>query len=118
MRELTFKGFLAQYVRRLSLSDTNGFYKLAKEASSINPRLREPLLLYALYSGKQPILLQATKDHKLHAEYRAMLLQHSADSMTKLFEEESPLLPPEYHKIWKSYQTQKTESKLTTTLRN
>lgn len=50
MRELTFRGFLAQYVKQLSAEKTNSLYKLAAEAGSSNPRLREPLLLYAVYT--------------------------------------------------------------------
>ena len=106
MRELTFKGFLTQYVRQLSKSDTNSLYKLAAEAGSDNPRLREPLLLYALYSGKQAVLLQAAKDPELHAEYQNMLA-YSAAEMTRLLENGSSALPAEYHKVWRSFQSQK-----------
>ena len=106
MRKLTFKGFLAQYVRKLSRSDTNSLYKLAAEAGSDNPRLREPLLLYALYSGKQDVLLQAAKDLQLHAEYQKRLA-YSADETTQLLESGSSLLPVEYHKVWRSFQSQK-----------
>ena len=87
MRELTFKGFLAQYVKRLSKFDTNSLYKLAEEASNDNARLREPLFLFALYSGKQTVLLQATKDQNLLAEYQKMVSQYSAQQMTQMFED-------------------------------
>ena len=106
MRELTFKGFLTQYVRRLSKSDTNSLYKLAAEAGNDNPRLREPLFLYALYSDKQAVLLQATKKPGLHSEYQKMA-QYSAEEMTQLLKSDSAMLPPEYHKVWKSFQSQK-----------
>ena len=107
MRELTFKGFLTQYVRQLSVSDTNGLYKLAEEASSVNPRLREPLFLYALYSGKQTVLLQATKDQSLFTAYEEMALKYSTDEMTHMLETNASVLSMEYHKVWKSFQTQK-----------
>ena len=107
MRELTFKGFLARYVKQLSKSDTNSLYKLAEEASSNNPRLKEPLLLFALYSDKQTILLQATKDQSLFAEYQKMVSLYSADQMTQLFENSASVLPNEYHKVWRSFQSQK-----------
>lgn len=107
MRELTFKGFLAQYVKRLSKFDTNSLYKLAEEASSDNARLREPLFLFALYSGKQTVLLQATKDQHLFAEYQKMVSQYSAQQMTQMFEDNDSVLPNEYHKIWRSFQSQK-----------
>ena len=49
MKELTFVGFLSLYVRELSMSGTNSISKLASEAATDNYRLREPLLLYALF---------------------------------------------------------------------
>ena len=104
MRELTFRGFLTQYVKQLSAEKTNSLYKLAAEASSNNPRLREPLLLYAVYSQKEKVLLQATKEPALYAEYDRLVSLYTADRMTELFEQASPLLPVEYHKVWRSYQ--------------
>ena len=109
MRELTFKGFLARYVKQLSRSDTNSLYKLAEEASGDNPRLKEPLLLFALYSGKQTVLLQATKDQNLLVEYQKMVSLYSADQMTRLFEDNSSVLSNGYHKVWRSYQSQKNK---------
>lgn len=109
MRELTFKGYLTQYVRQLSYQETNSLYKLAVEASSNNPRLKEPLLLYALYSQKQDALLLATRQSSLHADYTYLLSSYSADAMTYLFEQSSPDLPMEYHKVWRSYQSQKNK---------
>lgn len=107
MRELTFRGFLTQYVRQLSAQETNSLYKLAAEASSNNPRLREPLFLYAVYSQKQAVLLQATKEPELRMEYHRLASLYTAEGMTELFERESPLLSAEYHKVWKSYQSRK-----------
>ena len=110
MRELTFRGFLAQYVRQLSEQETTSLYKLAAEAGRSNPRLREPLLLYALYSQKQGVLLRATKDPGLHTEYHRLVSLYTADEMTELFEQASPVLPFEYHKVWKSYQSRKNRA--------
>ena len=107
MRELTFKGFLARYVKELSKAKTNSLYKLAEEASNDNPRLKEPLLLFALYSGKQTVLLQATKDQNLFAEYQEMVSLYTADLMTQMFEDNASVLPNEYHKVWRSFQSQK-----------
>lgn len=112
MRELTFRGFLTQYVRQLSEQETNSLYKLAAEAGSSNPRLREPLLLYALYSQKQDVLLQATKAPVLREEYHRLVSLYTADEMTELFEQASPVLPFEYHKVWKSYQSRKNRAQV------
>lgn len=60
MRQLTFCGFLARYVRQLSKSDTNSICKLAQEATSNNPRLKAPPLLFTLYCGNGDMLLNAT----------------------------------------------------------
>ena len=103
MRELTFLGFLTRYVRQLSLNDTNGLYKLADEASTNNPRLREPLFLYALYAQKTDLLLQATKNAALHQYYQTMLNTHSTESMYNAFTMHSVELAEEYHKVWRSY---------------
>ena len=107
MRKLTFRGFLTQYVRSLSAQETNSLYKLAAEASVENPRLREPLLLYALYSQKENVLLQATKEVKLHSIYQQLLSQYTVEQMTSLLEDTSPILPMEYHKVWRSYLSHK-----------
>lgn len=107
MRELTFKGFLAQYVKQLSKHHTNSLYKLADEASRENARLKEPLFLFALYSDKQTVLLQATKDPDLLAEYQKMVLLYSADQMTLMLTENASVLPNAYHKVWRSFQVQK-----------
>ena len=107
MRELTFQGFLTRYVKQLSMSDTNSFYKLAAEAGEDNPRLREPLLLYAVYSGKQTVLLQAVKDLELRSEYQKLVALYSAEEITRILESGSSLLPPEYHKVWRSFQNLK-----------
>ena len=107
MRDLTFRGYLTQYVRQLAVEETNSLYKLAAEASGNNPRLREPLFLYAVYSQKEKVLLQATKEPTLYMEYQRMVELYTADMMTELFEQASPLLPAEYHKVWRSYQRRK-----------
>ena len=107
MRELTFKGFLTQYVKQLSKQNTNSLYRLADEASHDNARLREPLFLFALYSDKQSVLLQATKDPSLFAEYQKMVSIYSVDQMTQMFENNASMLPNEYHKVWRSFQSQK-----------
>lgn len=111
MRELTFRGFLTRYVRSLSKQNTNSLYKLAAEAATENPQLREPLFLFALYSQKQDVLLQATKDANLHTEYSRLAAQYTQKEMTQSLEEASPALPLDYLKVWKSYQGQKNRCK-------
>lgn len=107
MRELTFKGFLTQYVKQLSQQGTGSLYKLAAEAGNDNPKLREPLLLYAMYAEKQDVLLMATKEASLHEHYAGIVSRYSKEQMTALLEEGSPLLAEEYHKVWRSYMSRK-----------
>ena len=64
MRQLSFRSFLARYVRQLSKGDANSICILEQEATSNNPRLKAPLLMFALYSGNGDILLNAAYRNK------------------------------------------------------
>ena len=103
MRELTFKGFLIQYVKSLSESGRLGLYRLAEEAANKNPRLREPLFLYAVFSDKTDVLLRAVKNPKLHAQYSGMLPMNDKVQMEMLLSKQSQQLPDEYLKVYRSY---------------
>ena len=103
MRELTFKGYLRQYVNALSYKKTNGLYPLAREASSNNPRLREPLLLYALFSNKSGVLLKATKDKTLLSEYTDILSRYDVLAIEKALINGESFLPERYLRVYKSY---------------
>lgn len=103
MRELTFRGFLTQYVRQLSSNDTNSLYKLMDEVTTNNLRLREPLLLFALYTDKQDVLLRAAKATQFYDSYFKLLTTYNVDSMTMHLKTQSTLLPEEYLKVWRSY---------------
>lgn len=109
MRELTFKGFLTKYVRQLSTQETNSLYKLVPEANADNPRLKEPLLLYAACSQKQEVLLSAAKKLPLYSEYHSVLSQYSAEDLLELLASEAPNLPFEYHKVWRTYLNRKNK---------
>ena len=103
MRKLTFKGYLEQYVYSLSKSKTNGLYQLAKEASTNNPRLREPLLLYALFANKSEVLLKATKDKDLRLEYLKLLSQYNVATMEQALIHNDPSIPERYSRVHRSY---------------
>jgi len=105
MRELTFLGFLTEYVRSLSKTGTASIFALAKEASSDNPRLREPLLLYALASGKKDILFRAAKKFGLE-EFYAPVLTTIRDNPVEIILAENRL-PKEYLKVWRSFLAKK-----------
>ena len=57
MRKLTFEGFLKQYVAELAGMQTASVHKLA-DCLNENPRLKEPLFLYALAFDKVDWLLR------------------------------------------------------------
>ena len=65
MRELTLTGFLSRYVRELSLYGTNAISGLAREAAEENYRLREPLVLYALFTDRIPLLRKSIRNDQL-----------------------------------------------------
>ena len=83
MRELTFVGFLSRYVRDLSMSGTNSISKLAREADKANARLREPLLLYALFSDNSALLQKSINNDMQKARYDAILEQYSKEQMLR-----------------------------------
>lgn len=103
MRTASFKGFLSSYVRELSGINTLSLYRLTHDAVTTNPRLREPLFLYALMSDKMNVLLQATKDEGLHDEYSQMALKYNKASLVYALEMDSPQLREEYKKAYRSY---------------
>ena len=103
MRQLTFKGYLHQYVRTLSNAKTNGLYQLAYEAATNNPRLREPLLLYALFSNKEEVLLKAIKDNKLYLEYTYYLEKYNAQTMEQALINCDNTLPERLTRVYQSY---------------
>ena len=107
MRDLTFVGFLSRYVRDLSMSGTNSVSKLSSEAAGENLRLREPVLLYALFSGKEASLLRRAEGTALEELYSSVLDRYSKEQMLHAFLTSDPKLPSSYHKVWRSYIAQK-----------
>lgn len=74
MRILTLKGFLKKYIKSLSLSNTCNIAKLIKEVER-NPRIKEPLVLYAILSGVSETTL--SKNKMVYEEY--MLVKERFD---------------------------------------
>ncbi len=107
MRELTFAGFLRRYVRELSMSGTNSVSKLAREAAKYNYRLREPLLLYALFSDNSALLRSSIDNEALLEQFDAIFDQYTKAQMLQALKENDPSLSAEYRKVWRSYLAQK-----------
>ena len=102
MRKLTFEGFLKQYVAELSGVQTASVHKLA-DCLSENPRLKEPLFLYALAFDKVDLLLRYTVNRAVAAEYEQLSNRYSLAQMLLLLENQSLELPEGYLKVWRSY---------------
>ena len=102
MQTPTLNGYLERYVRSLSLNNTNSIYKLADEVND-NHRLREPLFLYALCTGKVDLLLRATKGGALHSLYSEMARSYTLSTMLSSLESNDSLLDESYHKAYNSY---------------
>lgn len=85
MRKLTFEGFLKQYVAELSGVQTASVHKLADRMAE-NPRLKEPLFLYALAFNKVDLLLRYTATSAVAAEYEQLSNLYSLEQMLVLLE--------------------------------
>jgi hypothetical protein len=107
VRDLTFAGFLTSYVRSLSKTETNSLYKLVKEAADENPRLREPLLLYAVFTDNTDVLFRATKDPALYSVYKNLSNRYDKTDFEVALQDASSPLPNEYKKVWRSYLSKK-----------
>lgn len=102
MRKLTFEGFLKQYVAELSGVRTASIHKLA-DCLQENPRLKEPLYLYALVFDKINLLLRYTEDKGCLAEYEWLSSIYSLEQAFALLQNQSAELPEGYLKVWRSY---------------
>lgn len=103
MRELTFKGFLGQYVFAMSDNKTNDIKLLANEASR-NHRLVEPLVLYAAAANKQRRLRRVAKDPHLVKATLELPDDMSWENVLSVLENnDESVLRYEYHKAYRSY---------------
>jgi len=103
MRELSFVGFLKQYLPTLSGLDTFSVQKLVLAAQT-NPRLREPLFLYALEAEKTPLMEQYAASDSC---FSVWCQRYSKNQMRNALVQEDPALPENFHKVWRSYQSVK-----------
>lgn len=103
MRRLTFKGFLGAYLRKLSGQQSLALPLLA-DLSRSQKRLAEPLLLWAVTSGKSDALSKQLADRpKLLAELRTLESLEEAGELEAALSREGTTLRPEYSKVRSSY---------------
>jgi len=110
MRELTFTGYLKQYVRSLSKSSTNSIYKLAREIPE-NPRLCEPLFLYAYSFGKVDLLIKASAGCHMCSQYTELARRYTWESLVNALEEMDMHLGWDYIKVYKSYRSRRDKNR-------
>lgn len=99
MRELTFQGFLKNYIKELSISNSLDSNKLVLEIQK-NPRLKEPLYLYSIVSNRQSRLKQLLENNVDYNNLLRMLINHN---LYDLLDSNKSNLGNEYMKVWKSY---------------
>ena len=107
MRPLTFKGFLRSYLRDLSGSSSISLSKLIAQAEVDNPRLREPLFLYAFAAGKQEYFLHLTKEIPAFHDASQLAHNYSWEKLMSAFEEQVTSLPERYQKVYDSYRSKR-----------
>ena len=112
MRQLSFKGFLYQYVQALSQSTTNDIRLLAAEVPN-NYRLVEPLVLYAASVNKREHLKRNAKDSYLKEKASLIPDNMSWNGIISMLECEDNKIPREFHKIYKSYLSIRDKQKST-----
>ena len=114
MGALTFREFLAAYLKELSFTGTDNLTELAREAVCENARLRAPLLLYAVTHEKASPLRNnlAQLDHTAPLSELLTLLE-SSDVEALL---EQGTLPLDYWKVWNSFQVRRDLEKNETAL--
>ena len=104
MRELTFKGFLGEYVMSLAQEERCSIRVLAREAVG-NVRLRAPLYLYAAVTGRGEMLLREARGTSLFDEYAELSRIFDTDELLVALKEQRTDLPEEYLKVWRSYES-------------
>lgn len=103
MRALTFKGFLSSYVKDLSSENTLNIKKLAEEAENSNPRLVEPLILYAYFNVEPNQARRQLVNSKLFEKYVSFADTYVDKSEALHYLECCSTVPDDYQKVYKSY---------------
>ncbi len=116
MRELTFKGYLADYVRSLSRSGSLDMKTLAEDAASGNTRLQAPLLLYAVKTGREKALLKHLRAGDVGKELLDVLQALNSENLETRLQEKT--LPEKYNKVWDSYMVRHNTPKRDEELKN
>lgn len=99
---LTFEGFLKSYCRELSGQQSLSFRKLVKQATTVEPRVAEPLFLLALTQGKAEYVLGLSEGSWMEEGYRGVLsLYNQTGSLASLCTKDD--VPNRYANVWRAY---------------
>lgn len=117
--ELSFENFLKGYVKSLSQNKTQSLKKLLFEASTSNPRLIEPLILYihcnSLDNTYSKFAYQSSEDFK--KKYLEIKLNYP--DMKELYSDlENKKCSNEFNKVFASYLYQKNRKTVEDELKN
>lgn len=97
MRNLTFKGFLQQYLKELSLCGSCGINRLSKELEN-NARLLEPLALFSVITENDKYVNKIDNNMLKEEVEKLATFSNIEDSL------KNGLLGPRYTKVYVSYQ--------------
>lgn len=103
MRQLTFAGYLDTYVQYLAGRKTLALPQLVALMEG-EPRLVEPLLLWAAVRGHAQRMSKLLKEHDdLQRELNLLVSLQTDRRLDSALAAEDPQLRPEYSKAWRSY---------------
>lgn len=103
MRQLTFSGYLESYVQYLAGQQTVALPRLVAATVS-NPRVAEPLFLWAATTGRADRLAELLADRpRLQEELMTLQSLNEHGRLESTLATEDPVLRPEYWKAWRSY---------------
>jgi hypothetical protein len=102
VRRLTFKGFLESYVKYLGAEETLDLARLAAMLPR-EPRLAEPLVLWAAVTGRGARLTELLGDSPLASEARTVQKLAEEGRLEETLSAAGPELRPEFGKAWRSY---------------
>jgi len=106
MRKLTFVGFLKRYCQELAGEDTLSVARLCRLAATSNPRLAEPLFLYAVLREQTRLLLRSASGTSLETTFATLDARFkSPEALVDALRSGDSHLPARYHKVYRSYQS-------------
>ena len=101
MEALTFNGFVTQYLKELSQTNTLNLKTLAREAEDGNYRLAAPLVLYALMTEKAASLHRKLGSSATADEMRRDMQDFCGTDIEQMLS--SGKVPRDYLKVWEAF---------------